>query len=116
MGSEKKTSSDKTTIIYNRKLEQTFSSSSGPDIKITQTNNSKMKMTKENIYPILPKQKSLVIAYLLWLFGGIFGFHHLYLHRDRHAFVWWCTLGELHDFFFELMKLLIYNNCVRCSV
>lgn len=41
----------------------------------------------------LPPQKSVVIAYVLWLFGGIFGLHHLYLHRDRHAFVWWCTLG-----------------------
>jgi len=41
----------------------------------------------------LPAQKSVVIAYVLWLFGGIFGLHHLYLHRDRHAFVWWCTLG-----------------------
>ncbi|KAH8276752.1 hypothetical protein KR044_008620 [Drosophila immigrans] len=41
----------------------------------------------------LPPQKSVVVAYVLWLFGGIFGLHHLYLHRDRHAFVWWCTLG-----------------------
>lgn len=42
---------------------------------------------------VLPKQKSVFIAYILWLFGGIFGLHHLYLHRDRHAFVWWCTFG-----------------------
>ncbi|EDW86509.1 uncharacterized protein Dwil_GK18527 [Drosophila willistoni] len=41
----------------------------------------------------MPEQKSVVVAYFLWLFGGIFGLHHLYLHRDRHAFVWWCTLG-----------------------
>ncbi|XP_030567269.1 dnaJ homolog subfamily C member 22 [Drosophila novamexicana] len=41
----------------------------------------------------LPGKKSVVIAYVLWLVGGIFGLHHLYLHRDRHAFVWWCSLG-----------------------
>ncbi|XP_001354331.1 dnaJ homolog subfamily C member 22 [Drosophila pseudoobscura] len=41
----------------------------------------------------LPAQKSVVVAYVLWLFGGIFGLHHLYLHRDRHAFIWACTLG-----------------------
>lgn len=41
----------------------------------------------------MPPQKSLVTAYVLWLFGGIFGAHHIYLHRDRHAFIWWCTLG-----------------------
>lgn len=47
----------------------------------------------EDIYPQLPAQKSLLTAYILWLFGGIFGAHHVYLHRDAHAFVWWCTLG-----------------------
>ena len=48
---------------------------------------------EENEYYDLPEQKSVFVAYILWLFGGIFGIHHLYLHRDRHAFVWWCTLG-----------------------
>lgn len=47
----------------------------------------------ENIYPQIPAQKSLLVTYILWLFGGFFGLHHIYLHRDRHAFVWWCTLG-----------------------
>ena len=37
--------------------------------------------------------KSSFYAYLLWLFTGIFGGHHFYLRRDRHAFVWWTTLG-----------------------
>lgn len=46
----------------------------------------------------LPPQKSIFIAYILWLFGGIFGFHHIYLHRDRQAFVWWCTLGKFKIF------------------
>ncbi|XP_071101201.1 dnaJ homolog subfamily C member 22-like [Haliotis cracherodii] len=35
----------------------------------------------------------LVIAYVLWFFGGWVGLHHFYLKRDRHAFVWWATLG-----------------------
>lgn len=38
-------------------------------------------------------QKSVFWAYVLWLFGGLFGVHHFYLRRDRHAFVWWTTLG-----------------------
>lgn len=38
-------------------------------------------------------QKSLIVTYFLWLFGGLFGVHHFYLRRDRHAFVWWTTLG-----------------------
>lgn len=38
-------------------------------------------------------RKSVIWAYVLWLFGGIFGVHHFYLRRDRHAFVWWTTLG-----------------------
>lgn len=50
-------------------------------------------------------QKSLWKAYLCWLFGGIFGLHHLYLGRDRQAFIWWSTVGGYflvgwsHDFF-----------------
>ena len=35
--------------------------------------------------------KNVCIAYLLWLFGGVWGFHHLYLGRYRHALVWYCT-------------------------
>ncbi|XP_046377640.2 dnaJ homolog subfamily C member 22-like [Haliotis rufescens] len=38
---------------------------------------------------------NLVVAYILWLFGGVFGLHHFYLKRDRHAFVWWATLGGI---------------------
>ena len=36
---------------------------------------------------------SLVVAYLLWLFGGWLGLHHLYLGRDNQALIWWATLG-----------------------
>ncbi|KAJ2954023.1 hypothetical protein O0L34_g2234 [Tuta absoluta] len=37
--------------------------------------------------------KSIFLAYVLWLFGGLFGTHHFYLRRDHHGFVWWTTLG-----------------------
>ncbi|XP_035790248.1 dnaJ homolog subfamily C member 22-like isoform X2 [Anopheles albimanus] len=40
-----------------------------------------------------PPQKSLLVAYLLWLFGGVLGVHHFYLRQDRRAFLWWSTLG-----------------------
>ncbi|XP_001608046.1 dnaJ homolog subfamily C member 22 [Nasonia vitripennis] len=40
-----------------------------------------------------PKQKSKFWAYFWWLFGGVFGAHHVYLGRDEHALVWFCTLG-----------------------
>lgn len=31
---------------------------------------------------------------MLWLFGGIFGAHHLYLGNDLQAFIWLTTLGS----------------------
>lgn len=45
--------------------------------------------------PKVPKesQKSVFWAYFWWLFGGAFGLHHVYLHRDFHAFVHWSTFG-----------------------
>ncbi|XP_067640887.1 dnaJ homolog subfamily C member 22 [Eurosta solidaginis] len=55
--------------------------------------SSNIKSAKQNEANTLPPQKSVIIAYILWLFGGIFGLHHLYLHRDRHAFIWLSTLG-----------------------
>lgn len=39
------------------------------------------------------KQKSLFYAYLCWMFGGLFGLHHLYLGRDDHAFLTMATFG-----------------------
>lgn len=36
---------------------------------------------------------SQIVAYVLWLFLGIWGVHQFYLRRDRHAFVLWATLG-----------------------
>lgn len=64
----------------------------------------------ENIYPQLPAQKSLLVTYILWLFGGVFGLHHIYLHRDRHAFVWWSTLGGYFGigWLFEIFKIPEY--------
>jgi DnaJ family protein C protein 22 len=38
-------------------------------------------------------QKSLFVAYVCWLFGGLFGLHHFYLRRDVHAFLTWATIG-----------------------
>lgn len=37
--------------------------------------------------------KNVFFAYFWWLIGGIFGFHHLYLRRDAHAFLTWSTFG-----------------------
>ena len=39
--------------------------------------------------------KSLLMSYTLLIFGGIVGLHHFYLGRDRHAFLYWSTLGGL---------------------
>lgn len=38
-------------------------------------------------------KKSLFVTYLLWLFGGFFGLHHLYLGRDFHALIWCMFAG-----------------------
>lgn len=44
------------------------------------------------------KDKSLLIAYFLWLIGGVVGLHHYYLGRDLHGFLWLCTLGGYFGF------------------
>lgn len=54
-------------------------------------------------------QKSTCLAYLLWLTGGIFGLHHVYLGRFRHAFTWWCTCGGFgHGWFRDLWRIPDY--------
>lgn len=55
-------------------------------------------------------QKSVITAYILWLCGGIVGLHHIYLHRDRHAFIWWCTLGGYFGigWFYEIVLIPEY--------
>lgn len=64
----------------------------------------------ENIYPQKPSQKSVFITYVLWLFGGFLGLHHLYLHRDRHAFLIWCSLGGFAGigWFLDVFKIPEY--------
>ena len=42
--------------------------------------------------------KSLILAYVLWLFFGFLGVHHIYLRRYKHAFVWWCFPGGYFGF------------------
>lgn len=46
--------------------------------------------------------KSLLVAYLCWLTGGLFGLHHLYLGRDDHAFITFATCGGY--FFMGLIR------------
>ncbi|KAH3749696.1 dnaJ homolog subfamily C member 22-like [Dreissena polymorpha] len=38
---------------------------------------------------------NLTLTFVLWLFGGIFGLHHLYLNRPRHCFIWCVTWGGM---------------------
>jgi DnaJ homolog subfamily C member 22 len=38
--------------------------------------------------------KTVTKAYLFWLFGGLFGLHHIYLHRDKQAIVCFSTFGS----------------------
>lgn len=40
----------------------------------------------------------MVVAYVLWVFGGWFGLHQFYLGRDRHAFALWSTFGGCFGF------------------
>jgi DnaJ family protein C protein 22 len=37
--------------------------------------------------------KTLHIAYICWLIGGLFGLHHAYLRKDKHALIYFSTLG-----------------------
>ncbi|XP_074646691.1 dnaJ homolog subfamily C member 22-like [Tubulanus polymorphus] len=55
---------------------------------------------------------SLVLAYIFWLTGGLFGLHHLYLRRDSHAFVSWCTFGGVFGLGWirDLFRLPTYVN------
>lgn len=72
------------------------------------------KKDNKNVYttldPSLIKRKSLFTAFIFWLFGGFFGLHHFYLHRDRHAFVTWATLAGYFGFGWltDLFRLRTY--------
>lgn len=39
------------------------------------------------------KEKSIFWTYVLWMFGGLVGAHHVYLERDAQAFIYFSTLG-----------------------
>lgn len=41
----------------------------------------------------MKSNKSLFLTYVFWLFGGLFGLHHFYLNRYRHAFAQWISFG-----------------------
>ena len=41
--------------------------------------------------------KSLIVTYILWLFGGFLGLHHFYLNRIIHGFLYMCCPGTLHQ-------------------
>ena len=40
-----------------------------------------------------PPQKSKLVAYFLWLIGGIFGLHHYYIGKDDQGFLWLTSFG-----------------------
>lgn len=51
----------------------------------------------------------ILTSYILWLTLGWFGAHHLYLGRDRHAFVWfWTAGGFLLGWICELWRIPDY--------
>jgi len=54
--------------------------------------------------------KSVCLTYFFWLIGGWFGLHHLYLRRDRHAFLMWSTAGGYWGFgwFRDFLKIPTY--------
>lgn len=53
--------------------------------------------------------KSVKIAYLCWLFGGLFGLHHAYLRRNKHALIWFGTLGGfLIGFIYDAFQIKSY--------
>jgi len=54
--------------------------------------------------------KSLFLAYFYWLIGGVYGLHHIYLQRYKHAFLFLCTPGGYFGFgwFRDLWRLPEY--------
>jgi DnaJ family protein C protein 22 len=55
--------------------------------------------------------KSLSIAYVCCIFGGLFGLHHFYLGRDRQGIIYFTTLGGfLVGIAYDLFKMPDYVN------
>lgn len=59
--------------------------------------------------------KSSSVTYFLWMFGGLIGLHHFYLGRDRHAFIWWATLGGCCGlgWFRDMWRIGDYVDCAN---
>lgn len=95
----------KKCIESSEDMGETLSPVAGDASKKKVTEPKKTKSSKDVVDSDSSQKKSIVIAYILWLFGGVFGLHHLYLHRDFHAFVHWSTfvgyfgIGWVVDFF-----------------
>ncbi|KAL2732294.1 dnaJ subfamily C member 22 [Vespula maculifrons] len=55
-------------------------------------------------------RKSKFWAYILWLFGGLIGAHHIYLGRDAHAFLYISTFGGYLGlgWFWDIFKIPSY--------
>ena len=45
-------------------------------------------LTLKPTYQVFSDRKRFATAFLLWLIGGIFGFHHFYLRGYRNRFTW----------------------------
>lgn len=61
------------------------------------------------------RKKSLFLTYILALFGGLFGLHHLYLGRTQHALLWITTfggfgIGFIYEFVFLIAKYVREAN------
>lgn len=59
--------------------------------------------------------KSSLVAYLFAVFTGVFGIHHLYLGRTKHALLWLTTFGGfgfgiLDEIFYRLNKYVREAN------
>mmetsp|Transcript_20226 Transcript_20226/g.40328 ORF Transcript_20226/g.40328 Transcript_20226/m.40328 type:complete len:378 (-) Transcript_20226:243-1376(-) len=53
--------------------------------------------------------KSVLIAYILWLFGGVFGWHHAYLNRTTTAVAYFFSFGGLGvSFFLDIFCIPAY--------
>lgn len=71
--------------------EGELSDEDGDNIEMTRPKEKKKKTRKRP--PPVYQNKSMFITYLLWMTTGLFGTHHLYLGRERHAALWASTLG-----------------------
>lgn len=75
-----------------------------------------LSLTQHTHYvSLMSGAKSSGLAYLFALIGGVFGLHHLYLGRTKHALLWLTTfggfgLGILDEIFFRLKNYIDEEN------